>query len=350
MSLGYRFGWVKTAFVSMGALLLGCAARGGNDAQSSSSDLDSVQLPAEWPNHGSQDCRNHTNSDPAIFKFKYDENTFILRENKCFNFEANFIYVLFGHDKVLLQDTGSIPQGFSQSQFAQGFPLRSTVEGIITDWLAAHPNADGSPRTRDTIELLVTHSHSHGDHVSGDFMFKDGSGNPFPHTQIAGLRPNQVASFWNIPNWPNGEASLDLGGRQLDVIPIPGHEPSHIAVYDHNAHLLLSGDSLYPGHLFVQDWTQYRASMQKMDTWVHAKDASGNPLRPITYVLGNHIEKKPSTGEASFYPYPSWIQDPERKLELFDTDVTKLSQQVQALGAEDPGREVFMDDFAIDAE
>src|SRR5450432_1109425 len=123
MSLRNRLGLVTSASVTvgaMGALFLGCAAHGGqsNDSQSTSSDLDSVQLPAEWPNHGSQDCRNHANSDPAIFKFKYDADTFILRENKCLNFEANFLYVLFGHDKVLLQDTGSIPQGFSNSKFA----------------------------------------------------------------------------------------------------------------------------------------------------------------------------------------------------------------------------------------
>jgi glyoxylase-like metal-dependent hydrolase (beta-lactamase superfamily II) len=345
-----NLGWVKTASLTMGALFLGCAARGGDNTSSSSSNLDTVQLPAEWPNHGSQDCRNHTNSDPAIFKFKYDADTFILRENKCLNFEANFIYVLFGHDKVLLQDTGSIPSDFggSHSQFSQAFPLRDTVEGIITDWLAAHPNQDGSARTRDSIELLVTHSHSHGDHVSGDYQFKDASGAPFPHTQIAGLRPQQVASFFGIANWPTGQATMDLGGRKLDILPIPGHEPSHIAVYDHHSQILLSGDSLYPGHLFVSDWTQYRSSMQRLDSWVHETDATGAAVRPIVYVLGNHIEKSPTAGQ--FYPYPSWIQHPERKLELLSTDVTKLAQQVTSLGASNPGREIFLDDFAIDAE
>jgi glyoxylase-like metal-dependent hydrolase (beta-lactamase superfamily II) len=331
--------------VAAGALFFGCAAQGG-ETQSSTSNLDAVPLPAEWPNHGSNDCRNHTNSDPAIFKFKYDADTYILRENKCLNFEANFIYLLFGHDKVLMQDTGSIPQGFTQSKFAQAFPIRDMVESVITEWLAAHPNQDGSARTRDSIELLVTHSHSHGDHVSGDFMFKDTTGHAFPHTTVVGLRPEMVAAFFGLQDWPNKPTTFDLGARQLDIMPIPGHEPSHIAVYDHHAQILLSGDTLYPGHLFIQDWTTYRASVARMDAWVHETDATGNRVRPVTYVLGNHIEKPPTAGQ--FYPYPSWVQDPERKLELQDSDTTKLAQRVQSLGPSEPDQEIFLDDFSID--
>jgi glyoxylase-like metal-dependent hydrolase (beta-lactamase superfamily II) len=334
---------------ALGAVLLGCAGPAtDSQAASSAALITGEPMPAAWPNHGSEDCVNHHNSDPSIYQYKYDENTFILRENKCLNFEANFIYVLFGHDKVLVQDTGSIPQGFSQSAFKQAFPLRDTVETIIGTWLAAHPAADGTARTRDSIELLVTHSHSHGDHVSGDFMFRQADGTPFPHTQIAGLRPNDVATFFHIANWPTGSSSIDLGQRTLDILPIPGHEASHIAVYDHGSHLLLSGDSLYPGHLFVSRWTDYRASMQRLDAWAKETDAGGAPLRPIAYVLGNHIEKSPTAGQ--FYPYPSWIQNPERKLELALSDLDLLAQQVTSLGPDDPGREIFFDNFAIDAE
>ena len=49
-------------------------------------------------NHGSADCA--TNQDPAIEVFEFDSDTYILRQNKCVNFEAPFIYVLFGKHTV----------------------------------------------------------------------------------------------------------------------------------------------------------------------------------------------------------------------------------------------------------
>jgi len=339
------------AWAAGGVLVFGCAAPSTDAPEAASADLETrraATLPAEWPNNGSADCRNNQNSEPSIYVFKYDADTWILRENKCLNFEANFIYLLFGQNKVLMQDTGSIPSGMSQARFTQLFPIRDKVEGIIAEWLAAHPNADGSPRTRDSIELLVTHSHSHGDHVQGDYQFRQANGQPYPHTKIAGLRPTDVASFFGITSWPNGMATLDLGGRKLDVLGIPGHEPAHVAVYDHGAKLLLSGDSLYPGHLFVRDWATYRASIARLNTMMHEKDASGAYVRPVTWVFGTHIEKKPEPRQ--FYPYPSWLQDPERKLELLLSDLELLASETQALGPTSPRREIFYDNFAIDAD
>jgi hydroxyacylglutathione hydrolase len=337
-------------WTAAGAVAVGCAAPATDAPSTTSADIEgraAAPLPAEWPNNGSTDCRNNQNSEPSIYVFKYDPNTWILRENKCLNFEANFIYLLFGSDKVLMQDTGSIPSGMSQSRFSQLFPIRDKVEGIIAEWLAAHPNQDGTPRPRSSIELLVTHSHSHGDHVQGDYQFRQG-GQPFPHTKIAGLRPAEVASFFGITDWPNKAATLDLGGRKLDVLGIPGHEASHVAIYDHGAQLLLTGDSLYPGHLFVRDWSSYRASMARLNALMHEKDARGAYVRPVTWVLGTHIEKKPEARQ--FYPYPSWIHDPERKLELLLADLELLAEQTQALGATSPHRKILYDNFAIDAQ
>lgn len=42
---------------------------------------------------GSADCA--TNRDPPIDVFEHDPDTYIVRQNKCMNFEASFIYVLF---------------------------------------------------------------------------------------------------------------------------------------------------------------------------------------------------------------------------------------------------------------
>ena len=36
-----------------------------------------------------------------------DANTFVLRQSMCTNYEGPFLYLLFGSEKVLLQDTGA---------------------------------------------------------------------------------------------------------------------------------------------------------------------------------------------------------------------------------------------------
>lgn len=69
-----------------------------------------------------------------------------------------------------------------------------------------------------------------------------------PFTALINPRLQAVERFFNIANWPRQIVSFDLGGRVLDIIPIPGHEPSSISVYDRQTGLSLSGDSLYPGN------------------------------------------------------------------------------------------------------
>jgi glyoxylase-like metal-dependent hydrolase (beta-lactamase superfamily II) len=303
---------------------VGCAGKDAAEGATSTSAATTAAvppanpLPTQWHGNGSVSCRNHQNEDPAITVFRYDPNTWILRENKCLNFEGNFIHLMFGHDKVLMQDTGSNPQGMSQSAFAQAFPIRDTIEGIISQWLAEQPPENGHARTRDSIELLVTHSHSHGDHIQGDFQFVGQ-----PHTTVVGKSPTQVAAFFGLVDWPNKSSSLDLGNRKLDILPIPGHEAAHIAVYDHGAQLLFSGDSIYPGHIFIQDWTTYRASMQRLEAFLSETDGTGTPLRPVIHVLGTHIEKPPEARQ--FYRYGTTVQNPERKLELDRAHVTLVA-------------------------
>ena len=44
--------------------------------------------------HGSANCAQ--NRDPPIETFQFDADSYILRQNKCLNFEGPFIYVMFG--------------------------------------------------------------------------------------------------------------------------------------------------------------------------------------------------------------------------------------------------------------
>src|SRR5215471_10678428 len=160
--------------------------------------------------HGAADCSRST--DPPLQTYQYAPHTFILRESKCLNFEGNFLYLLLGTQKALLLDTGAKPQHPQQT-----LPLRETIEGIMRQWTAAHGIAQ--------LELIVAHSHSHGDHVFGDTQFHNQ-----PHTRVVPLDVASIKQFYNLPDWPHGMSTLDLGDRLLTILPIPGHEAAHIAI------------------------------------------------------------------------------------------------------------------------
>jgi len=83
---------------------------------------------------------------------QYNEDLFILRESGCTDPEKPFLYLFFGKDRALLEDTGSGPAETARA-----------VRGVMSRWLKRHQ--------RESIPLVVMHSHSHGDHIAGDGQF-----------------------------------------------------------------------------------------------------------------------------------------------------------------------------------
>jgi hydroxyacylglutathione hydrolase len=263
------------------------------------SALEGGTLATKWI-AGSANCLRNT--DPAIQVHAYNRNLVILRQNKCVNYEAPFMYLIFGEKKAILIDTGA-------TRSAATFPIQKTVEGLLTDHYGAE--------AREDIELVVAHSHAHGDHVAGDSQF---SGKP--NTTVVGTSVSAVKGFFGISQWPTQPVLFDLGARKLHIIPLPGHESSHIAVYDERTGLLLTGDTLYPGRLYVKDWTQYRASVGRLVAYMANK--------PISHVLGAHIEL--STTPGVDYPIGSTYHPEEHDLPLTFGTLQLLNRRLLAIG------------------
>jgi glyoxylase-like metal-dependent hydrolase (beta-lactamase superfamily II) len=262
-------------------------------------------FPDEWI-HGANCAR-----DPLIQVHQYDANTYILRQSICTNFEAPFMYLLFGDDRVLMQDTG-----------AGGIPIANTVYDIIDDWLTTHG--------KTSIELIVTHSHSHGDHVQGDGQFIGQ-----PNTSVVGLSVGAVSSFFGISPWPTDIVEYDLGGRTLDVIPLPGHQSAHIALYDRNTGIVFTGDTLYPGRSYVfGSYTDYVNSLNRLVNFLEDK--------PVSWVLGTHIEIS-ETG--TLFPVGSSFHANEHPLQLTMNELLLLRDEAVAM-AGSPSFTLF-EHFAI---
>jgi glyoxylase-like metal-dependent hydrolase (beta-lactamase superfamily II) len=262
-------------------------------------ELQQRLMDHQW-NHGAKDCLR--SDDPAIEVFQYNQDTYILRQSKCVHYEAPFIYLLFGEDRLLIQDTGATPN--------EGrFPLYQTVQSIV-----AQRNKDLN--LSKPLDILVTHSHSHGDHIAADAQFQGK-----PNTKV--IKPDlpAITEAFGLENWPTEQAEYDLGKRKVTIIPIPGHQAESIAIYDENNRWLLTGDTFYPGRLYVRDWLTFEKSIERL--------VSFTELHPVEAILGTHIEMSDDAGVD--YPIRTKFQPNEASLPLTVSELKSLKLELDAL-------------------
>lgn len=268
-------------------------------------DLD-VRWHAGWPS---------PKHDPApeIQSHQVNEHTVVMRQNMSVNFEAPFMFLLFGAKAAVLIDTGATAE-------AEYFPLRRTVDEHIERWLAKHP--------RDDYRLIVAHTHAHGDHRAADGQFADRE-----RTTVVGPQLPEVSAFYGFDDWPATPRELDLGGgRILDVIPGPGHHAAAVTFYDRHTRLLLTGDTVYPGFLYVADWEAFRKTIDNLVDWCAA--------HPVSHILGCHVEMSTKPGEA--YPRGTTHQPDEVGLPMTVAQLTDVQKAVREADGK-PGAHEFGD-------
>lgn len=172
-------------------------------------------------------------------------------------------YLILGSKKAVLFDTG---MGISN--------MKKLAEGL----------------TR--LPISVLNSHTHNDHVGDNWRFDDvyGMDTEFTRTNAKGstadaqaeIAPGEVCGAlppdfdaksystkaWHISHWLHDGDKLDLGGRTLQIIAVPGHTPDSIALYDAKNGLLFTGDMFYSGPIYLYrpetDLDAYIASIRRM--------------------------------------------------------------------------------------
>ena len=151
-------------------------------------------LPLKWTTGGPK-CMEI----PEWQVHEYNPDLYILRQSGCTDAEMPFLYLFFGKDRGLLWDTGS-----------RNGNLAPTLQRVVHNWLERNH--------RDHVTLIVTHSHSHGDHTFGDQAVQ-AINDPAIQIQFAAPTVTAASSFFGIAPWPTARGHVDLGGRALDIIP-----------------------------------------------------------------------------------------------------------------------------------
>ena len=103
------------------------------------------------------------------------------------------------------------------------------------------------------------------------------------------------------------------------MIPTPGHNPTHVAFYDRNTGLFLSGDFLLPGRLLVDDGDEYLASAQRVADFIRSR---------ITTFSARTSEMN---REEELFPWEStYHSGTERALSLTKEDVLSLPETLRS--------------------
>jgi len=243
-----------------------------------------------------------TGPEPEMQVQRLDARTFVIRQSIRTNFEGPFLFLFIGRDKALLVDSG-----------AGGLKIRPTIDKVLAD----SGNAN--------LPIIVAHTHGHGDHIAGDGEF----------TQVVGHKPEEVAAFFHIEQWPEQSVSYDLGGRKIEIIPSPGHQAAEIAFFDPETRILLMGDALYPGRLYCRpaDFADFKKSVDRV--------IAATKDRNVAWILGNHIEM--TTTPKLDYPMKAADHPHEHRLELPYSALLELQAALKAMG--DQPRRDYHDDF-----
>lgn len=140
--------------------------------------------------------------------------------------------------------------------------------------------------------IVVINSHTHNDHVGGNwqFPFIMGMDTDFTRASARGSREDAQAEIapgeicgalpegfdpkayrtrpWHVSRFVRGGFTIDLGGRTIEIVSTPGHTPDAICLLDRANGLLFTGDTYYPAAIWLfrpeTDLDAYVASVKRL--------------------------------------------------------------------------------------
>ena len=155
---------------------------------------------------------------------------------------------------------------------------------------------------------MVAHTHAHGDHKAGDGQFADR-----PGTRVVGTDLESVRAEFGLEDWPAQVAAVRPRRPGARGDRHPGHHATSIAILDPRTRTLFTGDTVYPGRLYVEDMPAFVDSLERLVDLART--------RGTERVLGCHIERS-STGVD--FPLGSRYQPDEARLSLTLADLEEV--------------------------
>ena len=145
------------------------------------------------------------------------------------------------------------------------FLLAGEERALLVDSGRDVRNAREIAESLTDLPLSLINTHADGDHVACNGQFESFYMHPAEEPNYRrGDRPGTILPV------QEGDV-LDLGGRPLEIIHIPGHTPGSIALLDIADRVLISGDPVQDGRIFMfgpfRNMENYIRSLEHLQNW-----------------------------------------------------------------------------------
>lgn len=164
------------------------------------------------------------------------------------------------------------------------------------------------------LPLILINTHADPDHISGNGAFDEFYMSPAEEENYR--EHNGTGTLITVKE---GDV-IDLGGRPLKIIDIPGHTPGSIAILDKNYRVLISGDTVQDGNIFM--FGRFRDLDTYIDSLKHLSEYDGtyDEIYPMhgTFPVSPDLVGKLITGAEE-------IRDGQaegKTVDMFGTEVT----------------------------
>lgn len=162
-----------------------------------------------------------------------------------------------------------------QSEETIGYLIEGKKRALLFDTGMGIGNLRSLIRRLSKLPVIVLNSHTHDDHVGNNWQFDDvyGMDTDFTRQNAKGSKEDAQAEIgpgeicgalpvgfdpatyatrpWKITKWVHDGDRIDLGGKTMEVFATPGHTPDSICLFDRANGLLFTGDTFYPGTIWI---------------------------------------------------------------------------------------------------
>lgn len=143
------------------------------------------------------------------------------------------------------------------------FLLAGTEKALLIDSGMMTKNAKELAEEKTSLPLFLLNTHADRDHIGSNDEFEKFYMNP---AECSNYYHGNRGRGTVEPVW-DGDV-LDLGGRPLLIIALPGHTPGSIAVLDEKNRRIFTGDPVQDGKIFMfgvqREMHAYRHSLLRL--------------------------------------------------------------------------------------
>ena len=231
------------------SLLVSCHKEGSNQQE-----YEPVKITSDW------------------FKVSYlGERVYSIEEPK--SSQGNVSYLILGDDRALMFDTGC-----GENEVKGNYKIKYIIDKITTlpvTLIQSHFHFDHNQNIHEFERIAFPDLPELRERVSPEGQFQFTQADLFE-----GNYPSEII----VDEWFPLETDIDLGGQVIQLVHVPGHSDESVAIMIPSSGIMLLGDFLYNGALFLfrnDDLAVYQQTVDHLNSLLNSEyslfGAHGDP-------------------------------------------------------------------------